>query len=90
MLPLNVSLDLGSTCGAQRDLAIIDTDYLRVTCYNRSQGPTTLGHEMPWLVEESQVGERERDRVMGSQQEAEDEWRFRKTKLESLVPTTTS
>jgi len=28
-LPLNVSLDLGSMCGVQHDLATIDTDLLR-------------------------------------------------------------
>src|SRR6266571_2759064 len=43
MLPQNVSLDLGSRCGVQYDLAIIDTDPLLITCYNWSQGTMTLG-----------------------------------------------
>ena len=41
-LPLNVSLDLGLVCGAQHDLAMIDTDSCLITCYRRSQGPRTL------------------------------------------------
>src|SRR6266702_1847629 len=45
-LPLNVSLDLGSTCRAQHDLAAIDTDPCLVTCYEVSQGPKALGRRM--------------------------------------------
>ncbi len=37
-LPLNVSLDLGSECGAQHDLAMIDTD--------SSQSRATIGHKV--------------------------------------------
>src|SRR6266702_1899236 len=33
-VPLNVSPDLGSRCGAQHDLAMIDTDSSLVTCYD--------------------------------------------------------
>src|SRR6266702_512646 len=53
-LPLNVSLDLGSVSGAQHNLAIIDTDHLLVTCYGRSQGPMTLGREMPLTCQKGQ------------------------------------
>ena len=53
-LPLNVSLDLGLVRGAQHDLAIIDTDHLLVTCYGRSQGPMTLGREMPLTRQKGQ------------------------------------
>ncbi len=44
-LPLNVSLDLGLMCGTQHDLAMIDTDFLLVTCYDESQGLKTLGRK---------------------------------------------